>query len=89
MSRFTSVVRGIAQPGRALALGARCRRFESRCPDQQFPALCDVGFEPLGAVRVASKAKPSDASSNERGPIGGMNGELKSLSDVKTGSVWR
>ena len=28
--------RGIAQPGRALALGARCRRFESRCPDHWF-----------------------------------------------------
>ena len=25
--------RDIAQPGRALALGARCRRFESACPD--------------------------------------------------------
>ena len=26
-------VRGVAQPGRALALGARCREFESRRPD--------------------------------------------------------
>lgn len=26
--------RDLAQPGRALALGARCRRFESYSPDQ-------------------------------------------------------
>ena len=26
--------RDLAQPGRALALGARCRRFESSSPDQ-------------------------------------------------------
>ena len=30
-----SCFRGIAQLGRALALGARGRRFESGCPDQQ------------------------------------------------------
>src|SRR5690606_9875149 len=29
-----SILRGVAQPGRVLALGARCRRFESSRPDQ-------------------------------------------------------
>ena len=28
-------IRDLAQPGRALALGARCRRFESYSPDQR------------------------------------------------------
>ena len=46
--------RDIAQPGRALALGARCRRFESACPDQKrglrkrpLFLLSGLGFEPL------------------------------------------
>ena len=30
-------IRDIAQPGRALALGARCHWFESSCPDQFRP----------------------------------------------------
>ena len=28
-------IRGVAQPGRVLALGARCRRFEPSRPDQK------------------------------------------------------
>ena len=35
--------RDLAQPGRALALGARCRRFESSSPDQ-INALFLQGF---------------------------------------------
>ena len=34
-SLSTCVWRGVAQPGSALALGARCRRFESSRPDHQ------------------------------------------------------
>ena len=34
-----STFRGIAQPGRAPALGAGSREFESRCPDQQIQIL--------------------------------------------------
>ena len=30
-----AVIRGVAQSGRVLALGARCRRFESFRPDQK------------------------------------------------------
>ena len=30
-----AVIRGVAQSGRVLALGARCRRFESFRPDQR------------------------------------------------------
>ena len=38
-------IRGVAQPGRVLALGARCRMFKSCRPDQNPPpqkkyALC-------------------------------------------------
>jgi hypothetical protein len=37
--------RGVAQPGSALALGARCREFESPHPDQiARPALCVAGW---------------------------------------------
>jgi hypothetical protein len=33
--------RGVAQPGRALALGAKGREFESRRPDQKIKARAD------------------------------------------------
>ena len=33
-SPIIRILRGVAQPGSALALGARCREFESRRPDQ-------------------------------------------------------
>ena len=32
-SRYQNLFRGVAQLGRVLALGARCRRFESYHPD--------------------------------------------------------
>ena len=47
-----NLFRDLAQPGRALALGARCRRFESYSPDQKkrlyasFFDIWDLGFEP-------------------------------------------
>ena len=34
--KVTLIIRGIAQSGSALALGARCREFESLYPDQLF-----------------------------------------------------
>ncbi len=34
MLEYLGVVRDVAQSGSALALGARCRRFESCHPDQ-------------------------------------------------------
>ena len=34
------VIRGVAQPGRVLALGARCRRFEPSRPDQKIKIGC-------------------------------------------------
>ena len=38
-------IRGVAQPGRVLALGARCRRFEPSRPDQKIqPATFVVGL---------------------------------------------
>ena len=39
--------RDIAQPGRALALGARCRWFESVCPDQYKKIKTDTEKCPL------------------------------------------
>ena len=33
--------RGVAQPGRALALGAKGREFESRRPDQSFRSIVE------------------------------------------------
>ena len=42
--RDYSVIRDLAQPGRALALGARCRRFESYSPDQQKKHPCGAFF---------------------------------------------
>ena len=33
--------RGVAQPGSALALGARCRRFESCYPDHFLGAMAE------------------------------------------------
>lgn len=35
--------RSIAQPGSALALGARCRRFESSCSDHLFWTVSSIG----------------------------------------------
>ena len=32
--------RGVAQPGRVLGLGPRCRRFESSRPDQLYNMVC-------------------------------------------------
>ena len=61
-------IRDVVQPGRALAWGARCRRFESSRPDQiqQDPALAagfcciriwETGFEPpTKEVRLPAKA---------------------------------
>src|SRR3546814_19924489 len=46
-----SARRGVAQPGSALALGARCRRFESCLPDQ---------FQEMADVRVASAAQAAE-----------------------------
>ena len=38
-------IRGVAQSGRVLALGARCRRFESFRPDQKIqPVAFAAGF---------------------------------------------
>ena len=37
-------LRDLAQPGRALALGARCRRFESYSPDHKKKPLFMSGF---------------------------------------------
>ena len=34
-----AVIRGVAQSGRVLALGARCRRFESFRPDQKIQTV--------------------------------------------------
>ena len=39
LEELQTSVRGIAQPGRALALGARGREFESRCPDHYYQSL--------------------------------------------------
>ena len=36
------LVRGVAQPGSALAWGARGREFESRRPDHEIPGKRDV-----------------------------------------------
>ena len=35
-SVIMAVIRGVAQPGRVLGLGPRCRRFEPSHPDQKF-----------------------------------------------------
>ena len=38
-------IRGVAQPGRVLGLGPRCRRFEPSHPDQKFqPTALRGGF---------------------------------------------
>ena len=46
-----AVFRGIAQSGRAPALGAGCRGFESLCPDHHF---CDRPWSLLGSARDKS-----------------------------------
>ena len=48
-SRF----RGVAQPGRALRSGRRCRRFKSCHPDQYFSHIC----LPLRATKFQSDGK--------------------------------
>ena len=53
--KLNFIFRDIAQPGRALALGARCHWFESSCPDQRkkltlvvsFLFVAGSGFEPV------------------------------------------
>ncbi len=40
-------IRGVAQPGSALAWGARGREFESRRPDQYFKGLQQKRCKPL------------------------------------------
>ena len=46
------IVRGVAQPGRALALGARCREFESRRPDHlRFGSISAQIFQALHQKR--------------------------------------
>ena len=37
-------LRGVAQSGRVLGLGPRCRRFESSRPDHKFKPTKMVGF---------------------------------------------
>ncbi len=41
---FYMFFRGVAQSGRVLALGARCRRFKSYRPDQYLEAVKEGGF---------------------------------------------
>lgn len=40
-------IRGVAQPGRVLALGARCRRFEPSRPDHTFGFLFYIFMSPI------------------------------------------
>lgn len=42
MPHNAQLVRGVAQPGSALAWGARGREFESRRPDHEIPGKGDV-----------------------------------------------
>ena len=44
-----AMFRGVAQPGSALALGARCRRFESSHPDQNSSNRPTVSATDVGA----------------------------------------
>ena len=55
--------RGVAQPGRALALGARCRWFESSRPDQfKFPNLVRGS---LSEILTADLGDPARLSGRE------------------------
>ncbi len=53
----SSPVRGVAQPGRVLALGARCRWFESSLPDHPSPLRASGGLR-RAAGEGGKRAKP-------------------------------
>ncbi len=58
---FGPVIRGVAQPGSASALGAECRRFKSSRPDQIF-SLKAVN----GSFRVYAEAEYKSADLEQR-----------------------
>ena len=66
--------RGVAQPGRASALGAECRKFESCRPDQKPNLSVWTGFVfGLGSRVRACEAGSAEASAQatpERRPVG-------------------
>ena len=55
---YKTFIRGVAQPGRVLGLGPRCRMFESCRPDHKKP-LARVVFL-LGKMRRTGKACPRE-----------------------------
>ena len=52
---MSDIFRDLAQPGRALALGARCRRFESYSPDQNKDRHCRWSFFVFGFMVELNK----------------------------------
>ena len=53
-----AVIRGVAQSGRVLALGARCRRFESFRPDQKIQTVANAAVLIFWVARADSNDKP-------------------------------
>ena len=63
-------VRGVAQPGRALPSGGRCRRFESSHPDQRVSTRIEKTqsrpHKPASPSSAHSAQKPSHPSPHRR-----------------------
>ena len=74
--------RDIAQPGRALALGARCRRFESACPDQLKKPPVRVAFLvglEHGVRTLGSELLVGDDELVKSEPYGTTEAQLKTI----------
>ena len=92
-TRASSLRRGVAQPGRALALGARGREFESRRPDQKtrpsavatFSCCPDAHFLLIGG-RDCSRAGPyaqhEAGAHGTEGPQGAARQDIGSPADA-------